>query len=167
MPSVFTLEGPNLALLGPNPGAYAFVDWASSVGAAQPTPLRGDSEPSPSPLSLRLALALGAVGILGAAVGFGLCQRRRQHGLAATRGQALPGCSDLGRIKGLFADRLTPKRKAQEMILCQIHSLESDSDWAYYEEMDGMTQREVELVSDQITKQRDRIAKLFRYDPWA
>jgi hypothetical protein len=33
--------------------------------------------------------------------------------------------------------------------------------------MDGMTQREVELVSDQITKQRDRIAKLFRYDPWA
>lgn len=149
MPSVFTLEGPDLALLGPERGAWPSSGCSAPAGPLCVEPLTGDSEASPR--ALNLALALGAVAVLGAGLALGL-------GLGRKRG-------NLGRIKGLFEDRITPKRKAQEMILSQINMLE-EGWWIQEEEDAGMTKREVELVSTQITRQRNRVAGLFKYDPW-
>jgi hypothetical protein len=147
---VFTLEGPDLALLGAERGPCSSYSGSGPAGPLCVEPLTGDSGAPQRPLNL--ALALGAVAVLGAglAIGLGLGRKRR----------------DLGRIKGLFEDRLTPKRKAQEMILSQLNMLE-EGYWVQDEKDAGMTAREVDQVSAQITRQRDRVAKLFKYDPWS
>ncbi len=149
MPSVFTLEGPDLSLLGPGNGSWPSSGCSAPAGPLCVEPLTGASDGSTR--NRNLAIALGAAAVLGASLAFGLASRRKRR--------------QLGRIKGLFEDQLTPKRKAQEMILSQANMLE-EGYWVQEEKDAGMTNREVELVSAQITKQRDRIARLFKYDPW-
>jgi len=192
MPSVFTLKGPDLTLLGSQLGAQRASGLPAVLGGLESPALTGDSTGTGSPWVL--ALALGAGTLLGAVVGFGLCRRGRrelgtskrflltkeERGIKESKAERKAReeaerwgfvrpkkRSQLGRIEGLFEERITPKRKAQELILHQVNMLEEG--WWIEDEKDhhGMTGREADLVLTQVRRQRDRIGKLFGYDPWS
>jgi hypothetical protein len=74
MPSVFTLEGPDLALLGSQLGPCSPYSESGPAGPLCVEPLTGDSG-APAGQAL-LMVAVGAVAILGAGVAFGLGLRQ-------------------------------------------------------------------------------------------
>jgi len=65
-------------------------------------------------------------------------------------------------IKSLDGERLTPKQKAQELVLDAIVSVVM---YRLNEEEGQMTEREKAQVEDQIVKQKERVEKLFGFQP--
>lgn len=66
-------------------------------------------------------------------------------------------------IKDVHGKKLTPKRMAQDILLDKISEA-----LGYWQEQGhltkGMTEREIELVKEQMKKQADRIARMFGYE---
>lgn len=64
-------------------------------------------------------------------------------------------------IVSATGERLTPKQLAQEIIMSRI----ATAMYPLYEEHPELTDRERELVAQHVNKQKERVEKLFGYEP--
>lgn len=65
-------------------------------------------------------------------------------------------------IRSVDGERLTPKQKAQELILDAIVSVTM---YRLSEDDEEMTEREKALVEEQVVKQKERVEKMFGFEP--
>ena len=62
-------------------------------------------------------------------------------------------------IKNIHNKKVTPKQAAQEAIMFAATNA------CYHIDTESMTDREIDLVREQLEKQKQRIEKMFGYEP--